>query len=205
MTALAGRRLAGQQAAFETEIRSVFTATLDLAAASPTCDVTMAQVLKESGLSASTFYRYFRSKEELWLAIVSFGRERLVDHIEHKMAEAPDPHSAIGTWTDCILDQARNETAARRSRPYAVMRPRLVLQFPEAMAQHDEACTAPLLAHLTAAGVRTPDPGLAARSAFLLASTVTNEALLRRTTVAEPQRRHVHDAVSALLGVPGGG
>jgi len=52
---------------------------------------TVAEIVKESGLSNQAFYRHFASKDDLVAALIDAGARRLASYLEHKMAASDDP------------------------------------------------------------------------------------------------------------------
>ena len=56
------------------------------------------------GISKGTVYRYFTTKERLFLAAVQRGVERLDEHIQSAVGEAPDPLERIAVATRAYLE-----------------------------------------------------------------------------------------------------
>ena len=52
---------------------------------------TVAEIVREAGLSNQAFYRHFASKDDLVAAIVDAGARRLASYVEHRMAAFDDP------------------------------------------------------------------------------------------------------------------
>src|SRR5262249_52344759 len=76
----------------------------------------VSDVVNAAGLTSAAFYRAFASKDELVIAILRDGANRLADYLEHQMAKAADPSEQI---TQRILggpDQARNRRVAGQTR-----------------------------------------------------------------------------------------
>jgi AcrR family transcriptional regulator len=91
---------------------------------------TVAEVLREAGLSTRAFYRHFASKDELVLAV--YERDATASHarLRAAMTAAPSPKSAVELWVDETLALAFDTRRARRTR---------VLAHEGARLQHDFA------------------------------------------------------------------
>jgi AcrR family transcriptional regulator len=87
----AARTLAGRHAAYADEVRRLIDAGSAVMRRTGSIDPKVGDIVREAGLSNQAFYRHFRSKDELLLAILDDGLERLVGYLEHRMATTPDP------------------------------------------------------------------------------------------------------------------
>jgi len=122
--------VAGRQAEYEGDVARIVEATFDLVGRTGTVDPSMRDILAEASLSTQAFYRYFRSKDELMLAVLDEGRRRLVDTLHRRMARAGDATGRIRAWIEGVLAQAA-EPAAARTRPWVANQDRLAERFPE--------------------------------------------------------------------------
>ena len=112
------------------EIARIIEATYRVIQRTNSFDPTVRDILKDSRLSTDAFYRHFRSKDELMLALLDDGRQRLVSYLEHRMAKASSPSSRIRAWIEGVLTQAKDPNAAARTRPFLANRDRLAAEFP---------------------------------------------------------------------------
>jgi len=200
---MADRRLASRRARYETEVDALMMQALEAAAESETCDVTIGQVLRRTGLSTNTFYKYFNSKEELWLAILRYGRA-LLDARSRKLIAAQDTlDDQLRAWIGCLIDQARNPSAARLTRPYALVRSRLQFQFPAELHQSDCEVLQPLVSILEAGRASGQYPAVTperdATLVFMLVQEYVTKCLLTRTVPSVESIDHLHEAVLGLV------
>ena len=124
------RSYAGREAAYAAEIARIIEATYRVIQRTGSFDPTMRDILKASRLSTDAFYRHFRSKDELMLALLEDGRMQLVSYLEHRMAKASAPAARIRAWIEGVLAQAGDPQAAGRTRPFLANRDRLAAEFP---------------------------------------------------------------------------
>ncbi len=124
------RSLGQKQADMAAEMRRIVEATYDLVQHTGALDPSIRQILAATGLSTQAFYRHFRSKDELMLALLDDGRRRLVATLERRMAGARTPAAKIRAWIEGVLAQAADATAAARTRPFLAGEDRLAEMFP---------------------------------------------------------------------------
>jgi AcrR family transcriptional regulator len=77
---------------------------------------TVAEIVREAGLSNQAFYRHFESKDALVAAIVDAGSRRLASYLEHNMAARPTPTDRVRTWIRGVLAQATDPEVAHATR-----------------------------------------------------------------------------------------
>lgn len=131
------------------EMRRIVEATYDLVERTGNLDPSMRQILAHTGLSTQGFYRYFRSKDELMLALLDDGRRRLVEYLERRMRRARSAEEKVRAWVEGVLAQAANPHAAARTRPFFTDEDRLAGRFPEEHGQSVEALVSLLLPPLS--------------------------------------------------------
>lgn len=120
-------------------------------------DPPVRDIVRRAGLSNQAFYRHFRSKEELLLAVLEEGRRELLAFLERRMAQAGDPVEKVRRWIKGVMAQAGNPKAAEATRPFAMNAPRLAHGFPEVTAASAQALKAPLVAALHELGALDPE------------------------------------------------
>jgi AcrR family transcriptional regulator len=160
-------------------------------------DPRVADVVREAGLSNQAFYRHFRGKDELLLAILDDGQRQLVGYLEHRLAGVEPGAAQVRAWIEGVLEQARNRTAAENTRPFALGSARLADRFPEEMARSRESVVAPLRAAVTAAG---GDPERDTDAVYQLTMGTMNDALVRRATPSKADVAHVVEFALAGVG-----
>lgn len=107
-------------------------------------DPKVSDILAEAGLSNQAFYRHFRSKHELLVAVLDEGIRGLAEYLTARMATASGPVAAIREWVRGMAAQTRDPAGAKASRPFALARGRLAEAFPAEVALSRAQLTAPL-------------------------------------------------------------
>jgi AcrR family transcriptional regulator len=111
----------------------------------------VSDILAEAGLSNQAFYRHFRSKHELLVAVLDEGIRGLGRYLAGRVEEAATPTDAVREWIRGMAAQAQDPSGAQASRPFALARGRLAEAFPAEIAQSGSQVTEPLRAALEAA------------------------------------------------------
>jgi AcrR family transcriptional regulator len=124
------RSVGDLHAEYAEQIGRVLEATYDLIERSGNVDPSLREILRETGLSTQAFYRYFQSKDELFLLLLDDGRRRILGYLEHRMQRASTPEDRVRAWIEGVLAQAANERAASRTRPFVANQERLAEAFP---------------------------------------------------------------------------
>jgi len=130
VSTLAGRSVADRQEAYAVEIRTLLDAALTVMREQETIEPRVSDIVRTAGLSNQVFYRHFRGKDELLVALLDDGRQRLLATIERRMARADDDAGRVRAWIEAVLAQARDRQAAAATRPFAVNGDRLAVRFP---------------------------------------------------------------------------
>jgi AcrR family transcriptional regulator len=142
------RSLERRRATYEDEVRRLVTAGFRLIRARGDLEPRVSEIVAEAGLSNQTFYRHFKSKDELLVAVLDDGIRQLASYAAHRMDGADDPLEQIASWIRALCEQALDAEAAAATRPFALSRGRLAEQFPEEVAASETQLTAPLQAAL---------------------------------------------------------
>ncbi|MFO0690179.1 MAG: TetR/AcrR family transcriptional regulator [Myxococcota bacterium] len=145
------RSLAQRREAARLEVERLVRAAFTMIERSGGLDPKVSDILAEAGLSNQAFYRHFRSKHELLVAVLDEGIRGLADYLATRMASAPGPVAAIREWVRGMAAQAQDPAGARASRPFALARGRLAETFPGEVARSRDQLTAPLRVTLEAA------------------------------------------------------
>jgi len=77
---------------------------------------TVAEIVREAGLSNQAFYRHFESKDDLVAAIVDDGARRLASYLEHQMSGRDTPAEQVRAWIRGVLSQATDPEVAHATR-----------------------------------------------------------------------------------------
>ncbi|HEX7522073.1 MAG TPA: TetR/AcrR family transcriptional regulator [Acidimicrobiia bacterium] len=190
----ATRSLADRRAVYEHEVQALVDATYVVMRQTGSIEPRVSDIVHRAGLSNQAFYRHFRSKDELLLAVLDDGQRRLVGYLEHRMAGTHDPLQQVRRWVEGVMEQARNPGAAANTRPFALHASRLADQFPDETAHSRELLVAPLRDAITAAG---GDARRDADAVYHLTMGAMHDALVRSVT---PSKRDVEHLVQFTLG-----
>lgn len=145
------RSLALRREAARGEVERLVRAAFAMIEKSGGLDPKVSDILAEAGLSNQAFYRHFRSKHELLVAVLDEGIRGLADYLAARMEAAATPATAVREWVRGMAAQALDPSGAKASRPFALARGRLAEAFPSEVARSREQLTAPLRAALAAA------------------------------------------------------
>ncbi len=125
------RSLARRHASYADEVERIVAATYEVIERTGSLDPTMRDILRQSGISTQAFYRHFRSKDELLLALLDDGRRQLSSYLAHQMGKSETREGKLRAWVEGVLAQASDETAAAKTRPFLANLDRLVEQYPQ--------------------------------------------------------------------------
>ena len=113
------------------EVRALVDAAVAVLRRGGAEQLTVAEVLREAGLSTRAFYRHFTSKDELVLAVYERDTTASHDRLRRALADAASPRAAFELWVDETLALAFDTRRARRTRVLATEGARLQHEFPE--------------------------------------------------------------------------
>ena len=196
----AQRALAGRYSAYLAEVQALIAAARRVMQSSGSVEARVSEIVREAGLSNQAFYRHFRSKHELLLAVLTDGYEQLVSYLEQRMAAEARPLGRIRRWLESIVIQAAQPQAAEAARIFVVNGVRLADQFPQESSRSVERIKAPLreaLAQAAACGeLPGADPERDAEALYQLAMGWMQQKILAR---ARPSRADVEHVVRFAL------
>jgi len=201
------RALAGQRAAYAREARLLVQATLRLIRERGVLEPSVAAIVRAAGLSNQAFYRHFRSKHELLVAVLDEGIRLLAAYLEQRMARAGSPSEQVREWLLGVCEQALSPRGAEATRPFAVGRSEIAARHPEEVARSERQLTEPLRRALeaarTAGELPGADPSRDTETLYHLAMGWL-EARLEEATAArrEDAERLVAFALAGLRGLP---
>lgn len=190
---LAERAVVARRAGYADEVRRLIDAAYAVMRSTGDIEPRVADVVKAAGLSNQAFYRHFRSKDALLLAVLTDGRQRLLATLTARMARVAPGAPQVAAWIEGVLAQARNADAAANTRPFAVHGARIADRFPEEWLASRDALLAPLRPAVAAAG---GDPDRDPEWCHHLAFGTMETALVRRTV---PSRADVDRLVAFTL------
>ena len=101
-------------------------------------------VMKESGLSARTFYRHFSDKDSLMLALVEDEYQATSRRLRRALAEAtPEPDAQVAAWIRELLLAGADPARLARARLFSSYHP-LMGRAPGALARANQLILEPL-------------------------------------------------------------
>jgi AcrR family transcriptional regulator len=161
----------------DTERRMVMDAAVRVMAREGYMDMSVADILSEAGLSTTSFYRHFQSKDALLAAVIRRDGESAQHALQRAIAAAPGPVAALEAWLDGLLDQFYEPRKAARTALFTTADVLSTHQMNnELIAQMRWVLSQPLVKVLRAghrAGVMfSPKPEADAVSLFALVSSV---------------------------------
>jgi AcrR family transcriptional regulator len=90
-------------------------------------------LLRETGLSARTFYRHFADKDELLLALMTDEYARVGARIRVALARADGPVAKVAAWVGEIVRAAGDPKRAARARLFT-SQPAVMRRYPDELA-----------------------------------------------------------------------
>ena len=170
----------------EDEVRALVEAGLTVLRQRGASGLTVAEVLAEAGRSTRAFYRHFRSKDELVLAVYEQESQRRNADIEARIAAAPNPRARLETWIDETLGLGFEPRRARRTQVLRAEGARLQADFPDEFATILAGAVDPLIALLAA--FPDAEPELDAWSIYAITWELV-EAKLRGSAIGRAAAR----------------
>jgi AcrR family transcriptional regulator len=155
-------------------------------------------VLRESGLSARTFYRHFPDKDSLLVAVIRDEYAATARLLADATAHAgSDPRAAIAIWIREFLSSATDPARERRARLFSAHHA-VMSKHPEATAEAYGLVIHPLHRAIeagTAEGLfRSVDPASDARQVARLAGGALTEILSQR-----PSDTEIGDVIASII------
>jgi AcrR family transcriptional regulator len=144
-------------------------------------------VLDEAGLSTRAFYRHFRGKSELFLALFDREATRAGERLRTKVAAAGSPAAKVEAWVTATLALAYDARLARRTRVFLVERQVIASEFPDDVMRCVLLQLAPLEHAIeegrASGGFPDPDPERDALAIHHLCSGLMTDKLLGTGTL----------------------
>ena len=120
------RALEPRYSAYLEEVRRLIYAGLAEVINSGSVEPRVADIVRRAGLSNKAFYRHFRSKEELMLAVLEEAMRLRVAEFEKLLSQAESPLERVRLWIWGVLEQAMNPKLSAATRPLVVHQGRLL-------------------------------------------------------------------------------
>jgi AcrR family transcriptional regulator len=126
------------------DVQQLIAAGLAVLRREGAADMTIADVLKEAGLSTRAFYRHFTSKSDLLLAIYEHEVQRYNPRLQRRLDDAATPGDALVAWIDELLEAGFEPRRGERTRTMFSWSIPLQQEFPAEFAAIRAALTDPL-------------------------------------------------------------
>jgi AcrR family transcriptional regulator len=110
------RSLDAARARSAREVEELIAAGLRVMRRKGSARATVADVLAEAGLGTRAFYRHFRSKDELFLAVFERDSHGARQRMEERVAAELGPVERLRAWIDEVLSLGYERPRARRTR-----------------------------------------------------------------------------------------
>jgi AcrR family transcriptional regulator len=202
------RRVAPERLAkYQSEKEAIIRAAYSLIGRSGWKGTSVQEILRDTGLSTRSFYRHFRSKDELMVAMYRRDAERVTAALDKAVGEARTALAALDAWIDqnlaIVYDPRRAGHAVALASPEAASADGYAAAFAEgAIAQR--AVLVDLLRRGKDDGVfplADPEPDAYAIHAIVMAHM---RARLQQEPgyAREDARRHTLELCQRALGVP---
>ncbi|MGH0033608.1 MAG: TetR/AcrR family transcriptional regulator [Myxococcota bacterium] len=136
------RSLERRRALYEAEVERLVRAAFELIRRTGDLEPRVSEIVSQAGMCNQAFYKHFRSKRELLVAVLDEGNRLLAGYLQHRMDRSSDPLERIREWLRGILEQALNPEAAESTRPFVVSRGRLAEAFPDEVVASERQITA---------------------------------------------------------------
>jgi AcrR family transcriptional regulator len=168
----------------------------------------VSDIVREAGLSNQAFYKHFRSKSELFLAILDDGQRELVTYLQHQTDKAETGVGKIRNWVVGIMSQAPVSADASATRGVMMNSHELQAEYPEECDRLNQLLTEPLVAAIGLAeeqgAIRPTDPKRAAMTIFRLAGSTAETYVLRRRVPSDEEIEFLVQFVMSGLGADSG-
>jgi AcrR family transcriptional regulator len=136
------RALERQRAAYAADAEKLVQAALALIREHGELEPPVAAIVKRARLSNQAFYRHFRGKHELLVAVLDHGIALLEDYLRARMVAVESPTERVRAWLRGMLEQALNSRGAQATRPFALARSQLARHYPAEVAASEQRLSA---------------------------------------------------------------
>ena len=197
------RALGARYDAYLEEVQKLLRAGLAEITEKGSVEPRVADIVRRAGLSNKAFYRHFRSKEELLLAILEEGMRARMRGFDERLARAGSASERVRVWIRTILDQAMNARFAELTRPLLVYQARLAESLGEQLWGHRDHLRAPLREAL-AAGRESGefpgcDPDADSETIYFLATGYMHGRVIERRVMSDAEADGIVEFALAAL------
>ena len=140
------RTLASRYSTYIDEVTRLIRAAVAVMDRLQTTNPKVSDIVREAGLSNQAFYKHFRSKSELFLAILDDGQRELVTYLQHQTDKADTGLGKIRNWVVGIMSQASVSNDASATRGVMMNSHELQAEYPDECDRLNQLLTEPLVA-----------------------------------------------------------
>jgi AcrR family transcriptional regulator len=198
------RTLASRYSTYLDEVTRLIRAAVAVMDRLQTTNPKVSDIVHEAGLSNQAFYKHFRSKSELFLAILDDGQRELVTYLQHQTEKADTGIGKIRNWVVGIMSQAMVSADASATSGVMMNSHELQAEYPDECDRLNQLLIEPLVAALERAGeegsIRPTDPKRAAMTIFRLAGSTAETHVLRHRVPSEEDIEFLVDFILRGLG-----
>ena len=141
---------------------------------------TVRDIIRRTGLAAGTFYNYFKSKDEVYVALASEGARQFAPLLKAQRAQSANweefVHAAIEAYFLFLADAHKSWLAQR---PPGEMQPHVHGETPEMTAVFNEVREA-IVDEIARGGAPAADPDYLAAACIAIAREVGEKMIARR-------------------------
>ena len=203
----AERALASRYSTYVNEVQRLIDAGRTVMEREQTLNPRVSDIVAEAGLSNQAFYRHFRSKSELMLAILDDGSRQMAGYVESRMQRQESGVAKIRAWVEGVLAQTVMERAASISRGVMLNTLELRAEFPEQSDRTADLVRRPLIEAVRLAHregqIVTDEPDAAAEMVFRLTVSLMENWLLNRQVPSPAEVDRLERFVLHGLGAAG--
>ena len=202
------RTLASRYSTYIDEVTRLIRSAVVVMDRQQTTNPKVSDIVREAGLSNQAFYKHFRSKSELFLAILDEGQRELVTYLQHQTAKAETGVGKVRNWVVGIMSQTAVPGAASATRGVMMNSHELQAEYPEECNRLNQLLLEPLVAAIRLAeeeGATSPtDPAKAAMTIFRLAGSTAETYVLSRRVPSEEDVEFLVNFILSGLGAVAG-
>jgi AcrR family transcriptional regulator len=190
-------RRAGRPRRFDADVerRLVMDAALRVMARNQFADAPVDDVLAEAGVSTRAFYRHFRTKDDLLLALFRRDAEAVAQKLRIATERAASAADGLDAWIDAFLDvfyEARRAARVKLFTSAAVQTADgYMLEYDRSRAANSASLTAVLQRGSADGSLHSADPEQDARTIEAIAASVLAPSQGRRYASREQAKAHI--------------
>jgi AcrR family transcriptional regulator len=202
------RTLASRYSTYIDEVTRLIRAAVAVMDRQQTTNPKVSDIVREAGLSNQAFYKHFRSKSELFLAILDEGQRELVTYLQHQTDKSDTGIGKVRNWVAGIMSQAVVPAAASATRAVIMNSLELRVEYPEECERLNQLLAEPLVEAIRLAEeqgmVRPTDPKMAAMTIFRLTGSTMEMYVLSRLVPSDSEIEFLVDFILSALGAESG-